>query len=152
MSPGFSFERKVSEKKSINFDTNLSIGFALRNDNTSESNTDFKILTSPFLRTQYRYYYNLQRRVGKGKSITNNSGSFLAFNGSYYFNPINNQDYVSNYDGFTFGGVWGFQKTYRSKINISSNVGLGYNLSDSNDNSERLIPILNFTLGWVIGK
>jgi len=152
ISPGFSFERKVSNNKSINFDANLSIGFAMQNDDESNTNSNFKVLASPFLRSQYRYYYNLQRRINKSKSINNNSGSFIALNGSYYFNPINSQDYISNYDGLTLGGVWGFQKTYKSNLNISSNIGLGYNFSDSFDNSRQLIPILNFTLSWVVGK
>lgn len=152
ISPGFSFEKCLSKNESINFDANFSFGFAMKNDNTSNINSDIKILASPFLRSQYRYYYNLQRRVNKGKSIRNNTGSFLAVNGSYYFDPINNQDYVSNYDGFTFGGVWGFQKTYKSNLNISSNVGFGYSFSDSNEKRKQLLPILNFTLSWVIGK
>lgn len=150
LSPGFSFERKVDNNKSLSLDANLSIGFALNNVNTTNSNSNFIVLAAPFFRSQYRYYYNFQRRISKEKRIIGNSGSFLAFNSSYYFNPINNQKYVNNYDGLTIGGVWGFQKTYKSNINIGANVGLGYNFKNSNNNSDRLLPILNFTLGWVI--
>lgn len=143
INPGFTFEKSLTNSTSANLDANLSFGFTVNNNKTT-------ILTAPFLRGQYRYYYNLKKRVAKGKDISNNSGGFLALNSSYYFKPVGNDVYISSYDGFTFGGVWGFQKTYKSGINLSANTGLGYNISDKQ--SQKMVPLLNFTLGWIIGK
>jgi hypothetical protein len=45
--------------------------------------------------------------------------------------------------------VWGFQRTYKHKFNLDLNVGAGYGFSK---NDSEFVPVLNFTLGWVIGK
>lgn len=143
LNPGFTLEKALTNTSTLCLDANLSFGFAIHNNQTT-------FLASPFLRGQYRYYYNLERRDSKGKDISNNSGGFLALNTSYYIRPIGNDVYISNYDGFTVGGVWGFQKTYKSGINLCANTGLGYNFSDQQSN--KVLPILNFTVGWAIGK
>lgn len=143
LTPGLTYEKGLTNNTTLCLDGNLSVGFAVHNNETV-------VLATPFVRSQYRYYYNLEKRVSKGKSISNNSGGFLALNLSYYFKPSGTNVYVSNYDGFTAGGVWGFQKTYKSGVNLSANAGLGYNLSDNLTN--KVVPLLNFTIGWVIGK
>lgn len=139
LTPGFSFEKGVSMNSTFCLDTNISLGLTVHNNTTT-------VLKSPFIRGQYRYYYNLEKRVSKGKDISNNSGCFIAVSTSYYCKPIGNDLYISNYDGFTLGGIWGFQKSYKSGINLSDNTGIGYNLS--NNQSHKILPILNFTVGY----
>lgn len=143
LSPGVSCEKGISKNTTIAVDANLSIGFNVHNNKTT-------VLAAPFLRTQYRYYYNLQKRLNKNKNIANNSGNYIAFNASHYFKPINNDVFISNLDGTTIGSVWGFQKTYKSNINLGANAGIGYNISNNQKNG--VMPILNFTIGYVIGN
>jgi hypothetical protein len=143
LNPGFTFEKGLSDQTTLCLDANLSFGFAIHNNQTT-------FLASPFLRGQYRYYYNLEKRISKGKNISNNSGGFIALHTSYYLKPLGNDLYVSSLDRFTFGGIWGFQKTYESGFSLGVNAGLGYNLS--NQQSPKVLPILNFTVGWIIGK
>ena len=143
LNPGFTFETGVTNNTSLCLDANLSFGFAIHNNKST-------FLASPFLRGQYRYYYNLEKRITKGKSISNNSGGFLAFNASYYFKPFGNTLYISDYDGVTLGGVWGFQKSYKCGLNLTANTGLGYTMSSQQHDG--VMPILNFTIGWLIGK
>lgn len=107
-------------------------------------------MASPFGRAQYRYYYNLEKRLAKNKSIRVNSAAYIAPSISYYMKPINDGSYLSNYDGLTAGAVWGFQKTYKSGMNLGANTGLGYNFSSNL--VHQVVPILNFTVAWVILK
>lgn len=144
LSPGLSFEQGLCGNSTFNVDLNLSLG------GVNNNNGQLKILAAPFVRTQFRYYYNLDKRLNKAKSIIGNSGSFLAPSVSYYGKPFNDDSYRSSLDGLTMGGVWGFQKTYNSNINLSANAGLGYNVSENQSNS--VVPILNFTVAWVILK
>lgn len=144
LSPGFSFENGLNKNTTFSIETNLSWGIVSNSNET-------KVLLSPYIKSQYRYYYNLNNRVLKGKDIFNNSGGFLAVSTSYYFEPFgNNKKYISTYDGITSGFVWGFQKTYKSGINLVSNAGLGYNFSSNSKN--HIVPLISFTLGWVIGN
>jgi hypothetical protein len=143
LNPGITYEKSLSKNTTLCLDANLSFGVAIH-----ENHTIF--LTVPYLRGQYRYYYNLDKRISKGKDVSRNSGGFIALNTSYYLSPIGNDTYISNYDGFTLGGVWGFQKTYKSGFNLGATAGLGNNFSSNQ--VHKVMPILNFTIGWVIGK
>lgn len=143
LSPGLSFEKGIGEKNVISSEISSSIGF-----HRNSSGTEW--LVSPYIKEQYRLYYNLEKRKQKGKNISNNSGNFVAFSASYYFKPIGNSVYVSVYEGLTLAPVWGFQRTYKGGLNIAVNTGIGYNISSNNDS--KMAPVLNFSLGWVIGK
>ncbi|PXY41883.1 hypothetical protein DMB65_04785 [Flavobacterium cheongpyeongense] len=145
ISPGLTYEKRLTESTTLSTDLNLSTGFAY------DSNSGTKILATPYIRPQYRYYYNFEKRNSKSRNTKNNSANFIALSGSYYFKPINNSDYVSVYDGLTLGTVWGLQRTYKSGINISLITGTGYNFG-TNERTASFVPVINFTLGWVIGK
>lgn len=145
LSPGITYEKRLSENTTLSTDLNLSAGFAYNSDSGT------KLLLSPYIREQYRYYYNFEKRNSKGKNTKNNSANFIALSGSYYFKPIGNSEYVSVYDGLTIAPVWGLQRTYGSGINISLMTGAGYNFG-TNERTANFVPVINFTLGWVIGK
>ncbi|WP_300976669.1 hypothetical protein [Flavobacterium sp.] len=145
LSPGITYELGVSNTTTLSTNLNIGMGFSSNND------LGTKWLFSPYMREEYRYYYNLEKRNLKGKISNKNSGNFIALSGSYYLKPINNSDFVSAYDGFTIAPTWGLQRTYRSGINISFITGIGYNFGTENNKSS-FVPVVNFTLGWVIGK
>mgnify|MGYP003402513632 CR=1 FL=1 len=143
LNPGATYEKSLNKNATLCLDANLSFGLAINNNNST-------FLTAPYLRGQYRYYYNFDKRISKGKDVSRNSGNFIALNTSYYFKPLGNDVYISNYDELTVGGVWGFQKTYKSGFNLSAIAGLGNNFSSQQ--AHKVVPILNFTVSWVIGK
>jgi hypothetical protein len=143
VSPGFSFEKSFTKNSSINLEIGTSIGYNISNNYNG-------FVTSPFAIAQYRFYYNLESRIKNNKVISGNSGAYVALNSSYYGKAFNSDNLISILDGITFGGVWGFQKTYNSSLNLNANVGLGYN--NSENQPKKIVPILNFTIGWVIFK
>lgn len=146
LSPGFSLEHGLNKKSTLSSELNLSVGF-----NSDGFNENSNIIIAPYIKEQYRYYYNLDKRIAKRKNVSKNSGNFLAINASYYFGPINNSEFISSYDGFTLAPIWGLQRTYKSNLNVNINAGIGCNFSNKS-NKNAIIPVLNFTLGWVIGK
>lgn len=145
LSPGITYERSLSENTTLCTDLNLSLGISYN------SNSGSNLLSTPYIREQYRYYYNLEKRKSKDKNIKNNSANFIALDGSYYLKPIGNSQYVSVYDGFTFAPTWGLQRTYQSGINLGLTAGPGYNFG-TNERTAGFVPVANFTLGWIIGK
>lgn len=145
LSPGITYEMRLGKNTTLCNDLNLSLGFSYN------SNSGSNLLSTPYIREQYRYYYNIEKRNSKDKNIKNNSANFIALNGSYYLKPIGNSEYVSVYDGFTVAPIWGLQRTYESGINIGLIAGPGYNFG-TNERTAGFVPVINFTLGWVIGK
>jgi hypothetical protein len=141
INPGFTFEKSISNVSSLVFQSEIIYGFNIRGSVTNH-------LFSPLIEAQYRYYYNLNCRKEKQKNISNNSGSYLAASTMYGFKPINNDNFISIYDGFTVGALWGFQKTYKSKLNIGTEVGLGYNISDKQ--LKKIVPLIGIKFGYVL--
>lgn len=143
LSPGITYEKGIGQNTTLCTDVNFSMGFSYN------SNSGMKWLYAPYIREQYRYYYNFEKREVKGKNSKNNSANFIAVNGSYYFKPLGNTEFVSVYDGFTIAPVWGLQRTYSQGININLTTGMGYNFG-TNNRVAGFVPVINFTLGWVI--
>jgi hypothetical protein len=145
LSPGITYEMGLRDNTTLCTDLNLSVGFSYNSDSGSS------LLFTPYIREQYRYYYNLDARSKSGKNAKNNTVKFIAFSGSYYLKPIGNSEYVSLYDGFTLSPTWGLQRTYENGLNIGLITGVGYNFG-TNDRVAGFVPVINFTLGWLIDK
>ncbi len=145
LSPGITYEMGLTKNTTLCTDLNLSLGFSYK------SNSGSNLLLVPYIREQYRYYYNLEMRNSEGKKTKKNSGNFIALSGSYYLKPNGNSEFVSVYDGLTLAPTWGLQRTYNGGININLVAGVGYNLG-TNNRTAGFVPVINFTLGWIIGK
>lgn len=141
ISPGFTFEKSVSNSSSFIIQSQIIYGFNVRGSQTNH-------VFAPLLETQYRFYYNLNSRKEKQKNISNNSGSYFGVSTMYGFKPLNNDNFISIYDGFTVGGLWGFQKTYKSKLNIGAEIGLGYNFSENQP--KKIVDLIGIKFGYVL--
>jgi len=101
LSGNFIFSQQATVEKSIfgaqtgflgvwkNHEARLAPKFALRSEIGLEAGYaggSFQndiFFFAPTLKLEPRYYYNLQKRLNKGKSIAKNSGNFLAINMVY---------------------------------------------------------------------
>lgn len=105
----------------------------------------------PFIDTQYRYYYNLKNRLEKGRSITKNSGNFIAIKGTYYFSEealdnFDSDDDTNESDLISVGVVHGLQRAYQN-FHLAFEGGLGY-YETRNDGDHIVLPLLSFTIGY----
>lgn len=139
INPGLTFEKSVSNTNTVSLDGNLSFG------GNYSSNNGWQLLVSPLIRSQFRHYYNFDRRNSDNRKTTGNSGNYISICTSYYFKSFNVEAFNVN-DGFNLGGTWGLQRTYKSSFNINLNAGLGYNFSQNQQ--KKIVPLINFTLGW----
>ncbi len=65
--PGIKYEAGLTDKTSITF--GVGMGFSI----IGGSNRDTEVSFFPFLESQYKYYYNFEKRTSKGKNTLNNS-------------------------------------------------------------------------------
>jgi hypothetical protein len=144
--PGFVYEHGFSNKNTLY--SELSFGVGYRDSGFNGSSWSFY----PSITEQFRHYYNLEKRTNKGKVTTNNSGSFVALHADYRFRAISsNESHIPTESSFTIAPVWGFQRTYKGNFNLGLNMGAGYTINSYSEDSG-FVPVLNFSLGWVIGK
>lgn len=143
--PGFVYEHGFTAKNTLYSEASLVFGYR-HNSWYNESSWFF----TPRITEQFRHYYNLEKRATKGKRTAFNSGNFIALNANYDFKSISTNSWFNEYEpSVTVGAIWGLQRTYKGKFNLEFNAGPGVNF-DKYDTE--FIPIINFSIGWVIGK
>lgn len=76
-----------------------------------------------------RQFYNLARRLERGKSIRYNSGNYVTAKLNYVLPPITQHNvdrvFVRSIEGLYAQAMWGFQRTYRKNFYLNLEVGLG---------------------------
>ncbi|MFN3753402.1 hypothetical protein [Flavobacterium sp.] len=113
-------ETRLSDEISLR--TELGLDFGIQgNDNSTTT------AMIPSLRLEPRWYYNLEKRVKKGRKTANNSGNFLAVNTTY--NPdwfiISNKDNVSIISTLAFVPKWGIKRTLGNHFTYEAGFGIG---------------------------
>ncbi len=132
-------------EKGIGKNTTLSVealaGFQIRN-------SEYGVY--PIVRGQYRYYYNLKRRLDKKKNISGNSGNYvgglmLYQDGNSLLGNLNTTSTLA------VGPVYGLQRTYRSGFFYRLETGLAYFEDDGFIKGNGIALILAARIGWVLG-
>ncbi|MBE8728164.1 hypothetical protein [Flavobacterium hungaricum] len=143
--PGFVYEHGFSAKNTLYSEAVIGVGYRY-----NSYYNDGSVYFFPLINEQFRHYYNLEKRNLKGKRTAYNSGNFLALNAMYNFESIStNSDYGNYVPSFTLAALWGLQRTYKGRFNLEFNAGPGVNF-DQYDTE--FVPVINFSLGWVLGK
>lgn len=140
LTPGLEYEYGLS--KATTLDLRAGSGFAYRKGMFGEGYGVY-----PIFNVQYRYYYNLGKRLGKGKNIANNSANYLALSGAIQSGKPIIGDLEHN-EGFfgVIGPVWGLQRYYGAGFKLDINLGWGYGFNESG--SSFFSPMINLRLGW----
>jgi hypothetical protein len=99
----------------------------------------------PYVSVEPRYYYNLQKRVNKGKSIDGNTGSFLAVQCNYIFKPIVKHKIYDELSGFAVAPYWGLRRVWWEHFLFEFHAGLAFGWNNFNDSN------VGITLGLRLG-
>lgn len=129
LSPGISYEVKTGNSKTLYFQTYLSSAAIIDADAD-----DVSWFFDPALLTQFRYYYNGEKRAAKGKRTAMNSMNYIAPSMEFLYSkfPVgttveeNNRRPVYN-----AGLVWGLQRNYDNRFSVDFAIGPGYRFSTS---------------------
>lgn len=142
--PSLEWEVPLKPKSTFDLKIGTSIGFSRAGDDT-------EIGFFPELESQYRYYYNFEKRQGKGKKVTDNSGNYIFGLGSIRSGNsiIGEMDIQDDYAAF-FGPGWGLQRVYNSGFKLNLNLGAGYGINDLGDSY--FAPFIGIQLGWVLAR
>jgi len=149
INPGVEYEVGIGTNQTINLGLGLQFG-------ASGGGGEFNYAFLPAINGQYRYFYNLDRRLDKGKRIDGNTGNYLAASATLFTSDviIGNVESGSGTAGF-MGPLYGIQRTYPKGFNYTMEFGLGlYFASDENFEAVEtgFGPTVSFSIGWVIGK
>ncbi|MGB6153425.1 MAG: hypothetical protein WBG48_15705 [Pricia sp.] len=142
--PGVSYELGVGTNTSFNFD----VGILLALEGGTNVKTEFGLF--PTLGADFRYYYNMDRRIGKGKNILGNSGNYLGVANQFYPGNafVGNLDFTSSYF-YNTAVVYGIQRMRPKGFYWGVSFGPGLFVDDFDVNGGLFVDA---KLGWVIGK
>ncbi|EPA00569.1 hypothetical protein A33Q_0042 [Indibacter alkaliphilus LW1] len=110
---------KIALRNEIGFDFSYRDGLFMENP---------LLVWNPFLRIEPRYYYNLQKRLIKGKKTAQNSGNFVALTTSYkpdWF-VISNESGIGIIPNLSLIPTWGIRRSPTRHFNYEAGFGVGY--------------------------
>lgn len=115
---------------------------------------EFNYLFVPALSVEPRFYYNFNRRVGKGKRTMNNSAEYLTVSTTFYPSlfTISNESEprsVSLDEGVSIIPKWGTRRALGKHFKFDFSVGYGISLHKS-ELEGRLG--LDLSVGYIFGK
>ena len=125
---GYTYEYAFNNKFTLNLGAGImgSVGYASSSFSGSYSYYSFH----PYLKIEPRYYYNLQRRLEKGKNIYDNQGSFFAVECAYVFKPF--AEHNVHYESATFGFApyWGLRRIWWEHFLFEFGAGLSFGFNN----------------------
>ncbi len=135
--PSLSFERKIGHSP-FSINTTLITFFNYRGD------TRYDLKWTSYgaeLSLESRWYYNLRRRILKGKTGNGLSANYIALGGAYRYNHSHENNMVYNDFAPSIYLVTGWQRLYSKHIYTDINFGIGYRFKSQNYNGQMLYPI-----------
>ena len=130
LAPSIEYEASLTDKTSITFEVGTGFIFA------AGSNRDTEISFFPYFESQYKYYYNFEKRAKKGKRTINNSANYISFMATLQSQkPLLKSSRYGDQAIIVVGPTWGFQRTYKKGFRLSLDLGLGYGYNTLRSNS-----------------
>lgn len=141
LSPGISFELGLFRNQSIS--SSLGLGLATYQEGYA---------LGLAMNNRYRYYHNFRRRENLGKTVSGNSGNYVAAAQAIFFSQLRLSTDIEPDDynlGF-YGLVYGIQRTYDKGFNFNVEIGGGYYRGDGVPSGYG--PLIGINFGWVATK
>lgn len=141
-----SYEKSISKRNTLNFEAGLNYGFFYAYSDALGDNFGYTL--APNLSVEGRHYYNLDKRLRKGKSITNNSGNFLSLALGYTFTPIAYNNAYNN-PSAVITPSWGMQRGVGKRFSFEMLLGFSFRY-DSRAEEGTGSPAIGLKFGYII--
>ncbi len=145
INPGIEYEMALG----VNATFDIKVGLQVTLDpSTSDIYQDFGFY--PAVATQYRYYYNFEKRQRNRRQIYGNSANYVAPAVAVFAlgsRTIENE-VVKGAFGYA-GLVAGLQRSYNSGFNFSIDAGAAYYIGPFKGG---IYPVANLSIGWIFSE
>ena len=133
------------------FSAGLGIGYGGGYPDLTFAGNGFTYIISPFLDVQEKWFYNLNKRNSKNRTIENNSGNFVSLRLISRGNSIYENVYRTSDFDFAIGPTWGIQRKYGKNFHLLFDVGPQYYF-DTYGNGNIWPIMLQLNLGFDFKK
>lgn len=147
---GLSYELAMKKNSTIEFSGGLGAVYGIVNGQSGARLGRYDY--GYYLQSQYKYFYNLRKRIKKGKTTKNNSGDYLGISFRLTTRDItrweNSAIIFPNTTGHT-SLFWGFQRPIDNRFLFDFNIG-GHHVFDFESRQTRLFPIAQLRFSFII--
>lgn len=145
LNPGFEMELPTGNYST--FSTGIGVGYGGSYPDLTYGAPGFVYIIAPFLDLQHKWFYNINKRIRKEKSVSNNSGNFISARLLTRGPSIaENVTRTSDFD-FAFGPTWGIQRKYGERFHLLFDVGPQYYM-DTEGNGNIFPIMFQLNLGF----
>jgi hypothetical protein len=126
------YEFKLTNQLSLRAEAGITTEYWYSGDrHHGKSNIDQGWAYNPVITAETRWYYNLNKRVKKRRSINENSGNFLSlpvsFHSDLFFIKTNEETSASlDRNILSIVPTWGIRRTIGKHFDYETAIGLGY--------------------------
>ncbi|MBZ9632231.1 hypothetical protein LB465_15725 [Salegentibacter sp. LM13S] len=125
---GFWAHNESRLDRNISIRTELGFDAGIFSSNADFSGSKVGVIFIPSITLEPRLYYNLHKRMDKGKNISENSGNFVALKLNYrpdWF-TLSNVKNTSVADNIAIIPKWGIRRTFWNHLTYELGAGVGY--------------------------
>lgn len=134
---GVSYEMPLSQKWLLDMGAGIGGGVDERESYPSVSDTP-----APYFKSEFKYIYNRERRLAKGKRIENNLGNYIAVQTKYTARRFTENDIENlSYNALLAEVHWGTQSSLGGNWLFNFHIGLGI-LRDLDNNNGLMSPTI----------
>lgn len=129
------------------FSTGLGIGYGGGYPDLTYKDNGLIYIIAPFLDLQQKWFYNINKRLVKNKTVDNNSGNFISARFITRGPSIAENVFRTSDFDFAFGPTWGIQRKYGEKFHLLFDVGPQY-YYDTEGNANIFPIMFQLNLGF----
>jgi hypothetical protein len=123
---GLSYEIPISEKWTVDLSSGVGGGYRVGNDGLTVV-LPFNSSVAAYLKSEFKYYYNREKRERKGKNNFNNSGNYIAFQTKYNSKRFSLSKNKIPLENTLLNEIhWGVQRSLGGNWLFNFHTGLGY--------------------------
>ena len=145
---GLSYETPLSEKWTV--DLSVGIGAAHNANNGLSVEWILNEVPAAYIKSEFKYFYNREKRFKKGKNNANNSGNYWAFQTKFATERFSEPSIFSTSSNVLLNEFhWGMQRSLGSNWLFNTHFGLGY-ARDFTFDSGSLYPALGLKFTYIL--
>lgn len=145
LNPGVEVELPTGDFST--FSAGVGIGYGGSYPDLTYGANGFIYIIAPFLDLQQKWFYNINKRIRKERTVDNNSGNFISARLITRGNSIADNVYRTSDLDFAFGPTWGIQRKYGENFHLLFDVGPQYYM-DTEGNGNIFPIMFQLNLGF----
>ena len=122
---GISYEIPLSEKWTVDLSSGVGGGYRIGSGFSAEWILNSQL--AGYLKSEFKYYYNREKRQKKGKKTINNSGNYIAIQTKYNSKRFSLSETDLPLENALLNEIhWGIQRSFDENWLFNLHLGIGY--------------------------